>query len=159
MCGEDSPIVATIETEGARMRVCARCVRFGKVVTPPSPAGPAAPASSPTRGLEQRERWMTERPVPLEADEEVVEDFGERVRHARERRRVTLDDLARAVNEKKSILAKVETGAFHPDPQLARKLEAALGIKLREKVEEVHTQKFQKKGGVTIGDLIKMKKE
>lgn len=102
---------------------------------------------------------MTEKPVPLESDEDVVEDYGERVRQARERKRVSLDDLARAVNEKKSILAKVETGAFHPDPELTRKLEAALGIKLREKVEEVHTQKYQPRGGMTIGDLIKMKKE
>ena len=154
MCGEDSPIVATIETEGARMRVCARCVRFGKVIAPPEPKaqpGAARPVRLP--------RNTAEKPVPLESDEDIVDDFGERVRIARERKRVSLDDLARAVNEKKSLLAKVETGAFHPDPQLARKLEAALGIKLREKVEEVHTQKAQARGGMTIGDLIKMQKK
>ena len=159
MCGEDAPIVATIETEGARMRVCANCVRFGKVIAPPeAPRQPAAVAS-PQKGLEMRQKRMADKPVSLESDEEVVEDFGERVRMARERKRVSLDDLARAVNEKKSILAKVETGAFHPDPTLTRKLEAALGIKLRERVEEVHTQKVKPSGGMTIGDLIKMKKD
>jgi putative transcription factor len=153
MCGEDAPIVATIEVEGARMRVCARCARFGKAVAPPAEPRPAAPRAAPLP------RRTAERPVPLESDEEIVEDFGERVRVARERKRVSLDDLARAVNEKKSLLAKVETGAFHPDPQLARKLEAALGIKLREKVEEVHAPKGAARGGLTIGDLIKMQKK
>ncbi len=159
MCGEESPIVATIEVEGARMRVCANCVRFGKVVTPPPVARAAQPSAGPAKGLEVRARRMAEKPVPLESDEDLVADFGERVRVAREHRRVSLDDLARAVNEKKSLLAKIEIGAFHPDQNLARKLEAALGIKLREKVEEVKTQKVQHRGGVTIGDLIKMQKD
>ena len=159
MCGEEAPIVATIEVEGARMSVCAKCVRFGKVVTPPPAARPAAASPGPSKGLEVRARRMAEKPVPLESDEDLVSDFGERVRQARERKRVSLDDLARAVNEKKSLLAKIEAGAFHPDQTLARKLEASLGIKLREKVEEVKTQKVQSRGGVTIGDLIKMQKE
>jgi putative transcription factor len=148
-----------INVEGARMSVCAGCARFGTPVAAPA-APKQAPAQGPSgHGLETRQRRMTEKPVPLESDEDLVADFGERVRAARERKRVSLDDLARAVNEKKSLLAKVETGTYFPDPNVTRKLEAALGIKLREKVEEVHTQKYKPTGGMTIGDLIKMKKD
>ncbi len=159
MCGREIPIAATIEVEGATMRVCAGCARFGRVIAPPPPANAPPSRGGIAAGLESRQRRMTEKPAALESEDELVPDFGERVREARERKRVSLDDLARAVNERKSLLAKVETGSFHPDPTLARKLEASLGIKLREKVEEVHTQKYQPRGGITIGDLIKMKKE
>lgn len=158
MCGRELPIHATIQVESARMSVCVGCARFGKVVEAPAPKTGAPQAGSPA-GSHARPRSHAEKRVPLESDEEIVENFGERVRIARERKRVSLDDLARAVNEKKSLLAKIETGAHFPDPTVTRKLEAALGIKLREKVEEVHTQKVKPSGGMTIGDLIKMKKE
>jgi putative transcription factor len=141
------------------MSVCAGCARFGTPVEVPSPAKRAAPPGGQARAPEGRPRSHAEKRVPLESEEDLVADFGERVRQARERKRVTLDDLARAVNEKKSLLAKIETGTHFPDPTVTRKLEAALGIKLREKVEEVHTQKYTPSGGMTIGDLIKMKKD
>jgi len=158
MCGRELPIHGTIQVEGARMAVCAGCARFGTLVEAPA-SGKGAPQAGRSQAPAGRPRNHEEKRVPLESDEELVSDFGERVRQARERKRVSLDDLARAVNEKKSLLAKVETGAHFPDPTVTRKLEAALGIKLREKVEEVHTQKYKPGGGMTIGDLIKMKKE
>lgn len=159
MCGEDRPIQAMIEVEGARMQVCALCVRFGRVVETPGAPKAVAAREGAARGLQTREKRMTEKPVPLEGADDLVADFGERVRVGRERKRLSLDDLARAVNEKKSLLAKVEAGSFFPDPHVTRKIEAALGIKLREKVEEVHTEKVRPRGGMTIGDLIKMQKE
>jgi len=140
------------------MRVCAGCARFGKVI--PTPAARAG-ASAQTIGqrLRARDTRMTEKRVPLESEDELVEDFGGRVRKAREAKRVTLEDLARAVNEKKSLLAKIESGSFFPDPTVTAKLEAALGIKLREKVADVAPQKSRARGGMTIGDLIKMQKD
>lgn len=140
------------------MRVCADCVKFGRVIPSPAAASAEGPRAIAQR-LKASKTRMTERRIPLENEEELVEDFGERVRKAREAKRVTLDDLARAVNEKKSLLAKVEAGSFFPDPTVTAKLEAALGIKLREKVSAVHTQKPRASGGMTIGDLLKMQKE
>src|SRR5882672_5023147 len=104
MCGKNLPIHATIEVEGAVMRVCAGCVKFGRVIPGPASGGGATPRTIAER-LKVRETRMTERRVPLESEEDLVEDFGERVRKGREALRVTLDDLARAVNEKKSLLA------------------------------------------------------
>lgn len=101
---------------------------------------------------------MTERPVPLETQEELVPDFGERVRVARERKGLSLDNLARGINEKKSLVHKIETGSFYPDPVVTAKLERALGIRLREKVEAASARKYAPRGGVTIGDLIRMQK-
>lgn len=159
MCGKPLPITATIEVEGARMRVCQGCQRFGRVIAPPAAAPAGATRADASQRLQRSAKRMAEKPVPLESDEELVEAFGERVRKAREQRRLSLDDVAKAINEKKSLLHKIETEHVHPDPVVTRKLEAALGVRLREKVEEVHTEKYRPRSGITIGDLIKMKKE
>ena len=140
------------------MRVCALCAKFGKVVEEARPKGAAPPLAGPPPGPSARVRNRAEKPVPLESEEELVADFGERVRKAREARRVTVEDLARAINERQSIVQKVEAGTYFPDPELTRKIEASLQIRLREKVEQVHPEKAAPRGGVTIGDLIRMKK-
>jgi putative transcription factor len=158
MCGKSLPLVATIEVEGARMRVCQGCQRFGRVVPQPGPAAGPARQEMASR-LARRQTRMTEKPVPLETEEDLVEDFGERVRKAREQKRLSLDDVARAINEKKSLLHKIETEHFFPDLHVTKKLEAALGVSLRERVEAVHTEKLRPRGGLTIGDLIRMQKE
>lgn len=159
MCGRPLPFHATIEVEGARMRVCAGCAKFGKVVEEPRPKGAGPPARSAAPGPVPRPRSRAEKPVPLETDEELVADFGERIRKAREARRVSVEDLARAINEKQSIVQKVEAGTYFPDPELTRKIEASLQIRLREKVEAVHPERARPQGGLTIGDLIKMQKK
>ena len=51
------------------------------------------------------------------------------------------------------------SGTFFPDPVVTAKLERALGIRLREKVEEMHPGTRGAQGGVTIGDLIRMQKK
>ena len=159
MCGKPLPFAATIEVEGARMRVCAGCAKFGKVIEDPKPKGALKGAGPTSPGFAPKVRNRAEKPVPLESDEELVADYSERIRKAREARRVTVEDLARAINERQSIIQKVEAGTYHPDPELTRKIEASLHIKLREKVEDVHPEKRGPSGGMTIGDLIKMKKD
>ncbi len=160
MCGRPLPIVGTIDVEGARMRVCQGCMRFGKAVEEPSPAHAApAPKDRVEDGLRRRQQRMTPKPVRLESDEELVPDFGDRVRRARQAKRLKVEDVARAINEKASILHKIEAGSFHPDPVVTAKLERSLGVQLREKVEEVHTAKHSAQGGLTIGDLIRMQKK
>jgi putative transcription factor len=160
MCGRPLPVVGTIDVEGARMRVCQGCMRFGKPVAEPSAPGPeATPAGRMERGLRQRQQRMAERSANLESDEDLVADFGERVRRARQAKRLKVEDVARAINEKASIVQKIESGTFHPDPVVTAKLERALGVRLREKVEEVHTAKPAPSGGLTIGDLIRMQKK
>jgi putative transcription factor len=160
MCGRPLPTVGTIDVEGARMRVCQGCTRFGKPVAEPAPAGAGhLSASRMEQGLRQRQQRMAPRPAALETDEELVPDFGDRVRKARQAKRLKVEDVAKAINEKTSILQKIEAGTFHPDPMVTAKLERSLGIRLREKVEDVHPAARASQGGLTIGDLIRMQKK
>ena len=68
-------------------------------------------------------------------------------------------DFASRINEKESMIHKIETGAFEPPLDLAKKLEKILGIKLVEEHLEKHEKfKRSKEGGFTLGDFIKVKK-
>ncbi len=67
---------------------------------------------------------------------ELAPDWGRRIRIAREGRQWTPDDLARKLNEKRSLVLKLESGNFHPTDALVRKLEHHLGIRLRADAEK-----------------------
>jgi putative transcription factor len=79
------------------------------------------------------------------------------IKEAREKLNLKQEDLAKHINEKVSILHKVETGSIKPPIALARKLEYALKISIVKKAEEVLIKKEKHSSDqVTIGDLIKL---
>ena len=96
-------------------------------------------------------------------DLELVEDFGELVKRARIKLGLTQQDLAAQLNEKLTVIKKVEAGQFRPSIQLARKLERFLKIQLLVPVvEESIGLKPLSKGepkGVSLGELLREKGE
>ena len=56
------------------------------------------------------------------------------IRDARNRLGKSQKDLALEVNEKPSVIQEYELGRAIPNPQILAKLERALGVKLRGKV-------------------------
>ena len=94
-------------------------------------------------------------------EEELVEDFAARIRNARSRMGMTQKDLAAKLNEKQTILSKVESGGMRPDEKLIRKLQKELGIVLKERpppqVEVKSTSTGS--GTLTLADLIRMKEK
>ena len=138
------------DIEGAKLSVCEGCARYGKVlgrISSPAPAGkrPAA-AAAPAKTTET---------VQL-----IRGDYARIIKSARERLGLKQEDFAKRLMEKESLLHKVESGHMKPDLTLARKLERALKISLVEQVElessPGHEEK-NRKSGLTIGDLIKVK--
>ena len=145
MCGSIGTLYKTI-IEGAELSVCHDCSKFGKVV-----------------GIVKEE---TSKKIKKDADKEpkkeilevVVEDFADRIKNKREQLGLTQKDFAKKLNEKESVVHKIETGNFVPPLGLARKLERFLYIKLVEEHEEKHEKSIKAKmDGFTIGDLIKAK--
>ncbi len=110
--------------------------------------------------LEARKRRLTPRDVYAEAGEmELVEDFPQRIRAAREARGWKQADLGAKINEKASVIAKLESGAMDPPDELVRKIERELGIRLKEKVQPVAVKKQSATGTLTLGDLVKMQEK
>ena len=75
------------------------------------------------------------KPPPLKKinmmDEMILDhEFPSLIRHARTQKGLTHDQLGQKINEKVTLIRKVETGSIRPDEILAKKLERFLGIKL-----------------------------
>ena len=154
MCGSEGRLYST-DVEGTRLNVCQNCSKFGKVVR----------NVHDKKFLEKIEKkWEKERKSrPLLSKEElvqsVVEDYAELIKAKRESLGMKQEDFAKKINEKESIIHKIETGHFEPSIKLARKIERFLRIKLIEQQssEEVKMEKTQS-GSFTLGDFIKTKK-
>ncbi len=97
---------------------------------------------------------------PLEPALELVEDFGARIRQAREVQGLSHEELGRKINEKVSVLKKLEGNKMTPAHKLAEKLQYALKIKLlvpttdEKRPKELLTNAPPSKS-LTLGDLIK----
>ncbi len=152
----------TVVVEGSKLRVCEECAKFGKEVTTPrtessqSRTRPSRPRRTPRRTVRR------ERPAgfdPFKEEWELVPDYPERVREARERLGMSREDLAKELGEKVSVVRRIETGRMEPDLRLARKLERVLDVKLLERVEAEDFGGGSSSGGLTLGDVIEVRKD
>ena len=159
LCGADVPRLKNVAIDATILSVCADCSRFGDEVSTPALRQSTMPPIIAQR-LETRQRRMTPRDVFTQAGElELAEDFPQRIRQAREARGWKQADLGAKINERVSVIAKLESGTISPGDALVRKLERELGIKLKEPVEPVAAKKQATRSGVTLGDLIKMRED
>ncbi|MFQ5892183.1 MAG: multiprotein bridging factor aMBF1 [Candidatus Methanofastidiosia archaeon] len=145
MCGREIKGRSTeILVEGARLMVCGGCSRYGSVV---SERKRDFHSSAKTLEKEVREEY------------DIVENYPHKVRRAREMRNLTQKELAKRINEKESVIHRIETGGMVPSKRLSKKLERFLEIKLVEKVEDFKlSHRKTKSEDLTIGDVIKFKK-
>ena len=159
LCGADVPRLKNVAIDATILSVCTDCARFGDEVSTPALRQSTMPPIIAQR-LEMRQRRMTPRDVYAQTGElELAEDFPQRIRQAREARGWKQADLGAKINERVSVIAKLESGAMSPGDALVRKLERELGIKLKERVEPVAAKKQAVGGGITLGDLIKMRED
>lgn len=155
MCGREAPVrLATVE--GTKMQVCSLCVKFGVEVVG---QGVGAGRSRIPQALDDRAARQRPADIFQASETELVEDFGKRVRDGRQRKGLTQEELARKLNERQSILSKVEAGTQRPTEDLARRLQRELGITLFEQVAVAEPERRTSTGGTfTLGDLIKREK-
>lgn len=129
--------------EGAKMTVCAQCARFGTAEWTPS--RPRVPLRR------QRPRDEVEAVESLE----LVEDYGEKIRKARQRMRMTVEDLGTKIREKVSVIKKLEKEELAPDRRLVQKIRNALKVELLVAGETAAAPMLPKTTRVrTLGDII-----
>lgn len=144
LCGRIEENLLKAVIEGVELNVCNACSKFGRVIGPAKKAVVKEP---------KRVEIAKEEKIEL-----LVENYSEIIKKRRESIGLSQKDFAKKINEKESLVHKIETGNFAPSLTLARKLEQTLGIKLVEEHEERH-EKSKKKSieGFTLGDFIKIK--
>jgi putative transcription factor len=155
LCGSDVTRARNVAIEGTILSVCPTCARFGDEVMTPVVRRTSMPPVIAQR-LEARSKRLTPRDVYAQGgDDELVEDFPARIRRAREARGWKQADLGAKINERASVIAKLEAGGMSPGDALVRKLERELGIRLKEKVEPVAVKRQAAGAMLTVGDLIR----
>lgn len=158
LCGKEVPHLKTAIIEGAVLKVCEDCAKFGEEIDEREVRKYVKGRPAITEKLESRERRMKEKDI-LEEEEVLAPDYSGRVKEGRIRLGLNKEELAKKINEKRSVIAKVESGELVPDKELTRKLEKFLNIDLMIKPEPLHVQKKTgERRGLTLGDLIRIEK-
>lgn len=143
LCGRKTEPAYLVSIDDVELGVCSRCAKGRHVISEitdkkdtPKSAGPAT------------------RQKPEEA--EIVEDYGAKIRAARERMKLPLRVLAEMLNEKETLLRRVEGQKTLPPDALVKKLEHALGIKLEENETpwQQSTNAATKTEEATLGEFV-----
>lgn len=153
--------------EGAKLYACNECAKHGKTTWEEAPKlkftesqRQAAPGAVPIRGpIQIRKKIIQAR---VDTSQEIVQGYSDIIRQARERMGLSTEDLGMKINEKESVLRKIETGKISPNDLLVSKLERTLKIKLLIPVaEEKVSKSLPKTAGqeLTLGDVMKADKK
>lgn len=167
MCGAETSSPTTVEIEGAELDVCDDCADFGTEVEQQSTGGAStkystdsssdgADGSSSAGGASGSSN--TRRHDMFDDMEEVVQDYDERIRNAREAAGLSQKELAQELNEKASLIRKLERAASLPSDSVQGKLERKLDITLTEGgVDDTEWEGGASTGEYTLGDVVQRK--
>jgi putative transcription factor len=172
MCGTETGSPKTVKIEGAELEVCDDCADFGTEVRTEQPSSSStkySTSSSSGSGSSASSRGSSgtsggggggRRRDMFDEMDEVVQDYDDRIRTARESKGLTQEELAKQLNEKASLIRKLERGDVLPSDSVQRKLERALGIDLTmggSGDDDAEWSGGSSTGGTTLGDVVKRK--
>ena len=175
MCGTETAAPNRVKIEGAKLNVCDECTDFGTEIETGSSSGSstkystsssdsssstgagstntgASTASSSSGGGGRRQDMFDD-------IEELAQDYDGQIRQARESAGMSQEDLAKDLNEKASLIRKLEQGEMLPTDETQEKLEAALGIDLSAggSTSDADWESDSSTGGYTLGDVVERK--
>ncbi len=147
--------------EGARITVCHNCAQHGiKIQKPPT-------SSQAKKAYSYSKKKAPKRQVPKKDfidDTEIIHDYAKKIRIKRNSLGLNQDQFAQKLNEKPSLLRRIEAGKVEPTIKLAKKIEDVYKIKILKKSDvieaNVQNNKYMKKTtGTSLGDIAFIKKK
>jgi putative transcription factor len=167
MCGKEISLRASVEVkiEGAVLRLCPSCyARYTVGRASRARQDDKAKASTPMQKPQPRVGSMQQLKPRKEKIEryEIVKDYSEKIRRAREATGLSTRDLANMIKESENIVKRIESGRLVPPIDLARRIENVLKIQLvvpsvDQELEESKAPK-QVFADLTLGDIIQIRK-
>ena len=143
LCGEDSDNLKKTKIEGAVMKVCSSCSDMGDVV------------EQKKKKKTKKKSSKTYRPKDTE---KLTSNYGEKLKEAREDRKLSIKELADSLNEKASLIKKIEREDLKPEKSLANKLSKELDVTLYVNPEVYDTSvESTDDGKATLGDVAEVK--
>ena len=183
MCGNFAgPDLTECEVDGVNMFLCPKCKRFGDKISSkqdvfeddseesevtfvrskPGGKGPSVSHVKVKTGTShtpvQKSRHGGRRDV-LRSDQILVDDYGDVIKQARKAKGLSLEDFAQMINEKASLIQKLEKSEFNPPESLIVKIERKLEISLKEEAAAPIFTGTTSKKETTLGDVVKLKKK
>jgi len=177
MCGAEQSSLTTTKVEGAELELCDECKEFGtEVKTEPSSTGSSkySTSSSSSSGSSGSSGGSTtttssggsggsstqRRKDMFDDMDEIAADYDERIREAREGEGLTQEELANDLNEKMSLIRKLERGDVLPSDDVRKKLESKFTITLTEGADVDDAEwSGSSSGSMTLGDVVKRKED
>jgi putative transcription factor len=141
------------EVDGVEMVLCASCymklVRSGR-------AKPIRRRQQPRKASPPRARSASSI-----TEYEIVEDYDEKIKSARQAKGLTTKELALKLKISESLLRKIEQGKLKPSIDLARRIERLLGVKLVVPTEEPEAMEGSRGEGEypTLGDVVVIRRD
>ncbi|MFB6144204.1 MAG: multiprotein bridging factor aMBF1 [Candidatus Nanohaloarchaea archaeon] len=114
LCGKDTDSTKTVKIEGAKLDVCDSCSDMGEEVETNS----------------QKRKKKSKKSTRRRSQEVLVNDYGEKLKEAREDETLSIKELSDELNEKESLIKKIENQQLKPDKSLAQKLSKRFNIEL-----------------------------
>lgn len=142
MCGRKIEKTHKVRIDNAILNVCDSCSKFGVPVDSKRSYNSLASSGERQFAVRMPEKKPVRAPQPYKTQKkprkqtidyenlDIVDDYAELIKDAREKLSWTQEDLAKKILERKNVLSNIERGELMPDIKTARKLEKLLGIKL-----------------------------
>ena len=118
LCGREVDSTKKVKIEGAILKACDSCAEMGEEV------------KTKTSSSGTRKKKSTRRSRKRSSEDVLVSDYGEKVKSAREMKQLSIQEVADDLNEKESLISKIEKQDLKPDKPLAEKLEKKFSITL-----------------------------
>ncbi|MFX1302807.1 MAG: multiprotein bridging factor aMBF1 [Promethearchaeota archaeon] len=147
--------------EGVKMTVCHNCAQHGtKIYKLPIKTHIKKPYSHKKARPIKRQMSKKDKIDELE----LIPDYAAKIRNARNSRGLNQDQFAQKLNEKPSLLRRIEAGKVEPTIKLAKKIEDVYKIKLLKEADEIESNiqdnKYMKRStGTSLGDIAFIKKK
>ena len=143
LCGQDFSNLNKAEVEGSVIDVCDKCLKFGTKVIE------SKPVYKPIgKRIELKEL--------VDTDLILIAGYGDKIKKAREIKGLTREQFSNKINEKESVIKRIEEEEMGPSDEMTKRIESFLGVSLREKHEEYRARKEEKKRDLTVGDIVKV---
>ena len=142
LCGSNSEMFSAL-IENSLMNVCKKCLSFGKPVE---------------RNKDFNVNEIAKKKVKNEKISLLKENYNSIIKESREKLKLSPEDFAKKLNEKVSLIHKVENKEIIPSDAFVKKIENFFHIKLFDEYQDSEINLNIHSAALTIGDLIKIKK-
>ena len=145
VCGSRVEKFYHVLIEGSKLKACKPCTKFGKIIENKT-------------NLTISKKF---KPTPLNNKKyDTISGYGTIIRKTRENLRLTQKEFANKIQEKASIIIRLESERMNPSKKLAKKIETTFGITLFSSEEDpgYTSELHDKSDEITITDVLKIKK-